>query len=248
MRGFGHIFLKESFDILTKQTFKDFEIVISDHSRNDLIENLCKEYSDKLAITYYRNKEQLGNYSFNINTAIKKSTGKLIKILLQDDILASNESLREISDSFNIDKDYWLVTPCIHSADRIHRFNPFYPRYNLGIQYGKNTIGSPSVLTIRNDHPLLFDEKLIWLNDCDYYKRWYSTFGPPVILKNIGVVIGVGDHQITNTIAKFKLRQKEFFYIVRKYKKDVLSYPDMLLAYIKLCVKPIMLEIRRRMR
>ena len=34
MRGFGAAFLKQCLDILKKQTFKDFDVVISDYSNN----------------------------------------------------------------------------------------------------------------------------------------------------------------------------------------------------------------------
>jgi hypothetical protein len=54
MKGYGHIFLEKSFDILTNQTFKDFNVIISDHSKNNLIEDLCTKYKNKLKINYYR--------------------------------------------------------------------------------------------------------------------------------------------------------------------------------------------------
>ena len=43
MGGYGNIFLKHSLDILAKQTFKDFDVVISGHSKADLIKNVCDE-------------------------------------------------------------------------------------------------------------------------------------------------------------------------------------------------------------
>ncbi len=44
MGGQGSEFLRQSFDILATQTFQDFDVVVSDHSKNDSIENLCKKY------------------------------------------------------------------------------------------------------------------------------------------------------------------------------------------------------------
>ena len=37
--------LKESFDSIKKQTFTDYEIVVSDNSSNDLVVKLCEKYS-----------------------------------------------------------------------------------------------------------------------------------------------------------------------------------------------------------
>jgi len=188
MRGQGSLFLKRSFDILTHQTYKNFDIIISDHSKNDLVKELCESYQNKLTINYYRNTENYGSTSANTNNAIKKATGKLIKILFQDDFLFSESSLEEIVQNFDLENDKWLVTACEHTKDGVSFIRPFYPRYNKFIQFGYNTISSPSVLTIRNESPLPFDENLIWLVDCDYYKRYYVKFGEPKILNIINVV------------------------------------------------------------
>ena len=53
--GRGCEFLEFQFQILMKQTFKDFEVVISDHSKNEEIKNLCERYSDKLKVVYIHN-------------------------------------------------------------------------------------------------------------------------------------------------------------------------------------------------
>jgi len=218
MKGLGHIFLKQSFDILTNQTLKDFDVVISDHSKNNLIENLCAEYKDKLKMHYYKNPQNIGNSSANINNAIKKASGKLIKILFQDDFLFHEKALEEIARNFNIEKDEWLVTACIHSKDGVNFFRPFFPKYNRLIHLGKNTISSPSVLTIRNESPLLFDENLIWLMDCDYYKKCYNKFGKPKILNEINVVNRIGEHQVSRSIVNIITKLKETIYLIKKYK------------------------------
>lgn len=224
MNEFGYIFLKHSLDILVKQTFKDFNVVISDHSKTDLIRDLCNEYKDMLDIHYFRNTENIGNSSANINNAIKKAGGKLIKILFQDDFLYGNNSLEDIAKNFDLEKDHWLVTACKQTKDGVTFFRPFYPKYNNKIYLGNNTISSPSVLTIKNNNPLLFDEKLIWLMDCDYYKRCYEAFGKPKIFNSIIVVNRIGDHQVSNTKATKLVRENEYDYILKKYsKKDNIS-------------------------
>lgn len=218
MKGLGHIFLRQSFDILANQTFKDFNVLISDHSENNLIENLCIEYKDKLKIYYYKNNQNIGSSSANINNAIKKATGKLIKILFQDDFLFNENSLCQIVKNFDLGKDEWLITACTCSKNGVSFFNPFYPKYTNRIHLGINTISSPSVLTIKNEDPLLFDEKLIWLMDCDYYKRCYYKFGNPKILNEINVVNRIGEHQVSNSSVNMLTKLKETFYLIRKYK------------------------------
>lgn len=217
MHGVGVQFLKHSFDVLVAQTFRDFEVVVSDHSRGNEIRDLCTKYQDKLDIKYYKNTEGIGSSSANINNAIKKARGKLIKILLQDDFLYTNNSLGEIAQQFDIEKDHWLITACEHTTDGINFYMPFYPKYHEKIHLGRNTISSPSVLTIKNDHPLLFDEKLLQRSDGDYYKRSYDRFGEPKILNTINVVNRTGPHQVSNTMITESLKDAEYRYILEKY-------------------------------
>lgn len=243
MGGLGHSFLRKSFEKLATQTFKDFDVVISDHSKNDDIKNLCEEYKDILSITYLRNTEGAGSSSKNTNNAIKHATGKLIKILFMDDFLFSDNSLEDIVKNFDLEKDHWLVTGCEHSNDGVTFYRPFYPRYNDRIYLGKNTISSPSVLSIKNDTPLLFDEKLVWLMDVEYYKRCYDTFGTPKILHSINVVNGTGEHQgvggykSRNKRATNKLKWEEYLYVLGKYNHGLSYHYYKLTGFIKSLIK-----------
>lgn len=221
MGGRGHVFLRYSFDILTRQTFKDFEVIVSDHSKDGAIEALCKEYQDRLDIHYYRTK--VVGSSYNTNNAIRKAGGKLIKILFEDDFLYSDTSLEEIVEAFDLEKDKWLVTACEHYDDaKGIFFKPFYPVYNHDIHLGENTISAPTVLTIKNEDPVFFDEKLMWFMDCDYYKRCYEKFGEPKILNKINAVNRIGKHQIINWAANKKVRSEEHIYLLEKYGEEKL--------------------------
>lgn len=193
MRGEATRVLKRSFDVLKKQTFKDFEVIISDNSEDDVIENLCKNHEyQSLNINYFKNPRK--GISKNTNEALKKATGKIIKILYMDDYLADENSLQDIVDNF---KGYWLATGCGHDTGDGKINNMHFPAYNKKIYLGKNTIGAPSIIAIKNEDPLLFDENLIWLLDCDYYKRLYDKYGEPDILNKVNVIIGLGKNQAT---------------------------------------------------
>ncbi|MBI3572803.1 MAG: glycosyltransferase [Candidatus Kerfeldbacteria bacterium] len=220
MNGRGRDFLQHSFDILIGQTCKDFEVVISDHSRNDEIRKLCTEYSDRLDIRYFHNSQNIGSSSANLNHAIRHACGELIKVLFQDDFLYSQQSLQIISDSFDLQKDNWLVTASQHTKDGVTFERPYFPKVTKNPHLGNNLIGSPSVLTIKNDFPLLFDERLIWFMDGEYYKRCLIRFGQPKIVRSITVVNRQGAHQVTHTAATEAIRQKELDYVTKKYPAD----------------------------
>lgn len=219
MHGFGVEFLTHSFNICFKQTFIDFEIVVSDHSKNDEIKKICEEWSEKLNIRYIKNTENIGSSSSNINNAIKNSNGSWIKLLWQDDFLYSTESLMDIYNEINESKNKnWLVTACDHSNDGVNFYRPFFPKWNNEIQYGNNTISSPSVLTIKNDDLIFFDDRLIWLMDVDYYKQMYDKWGLPIFLQKINVVNRTWGSQLSNTITNDR-KKSEYFLMIEKYKK-----------------------------
>lgn len=218
MHGEGVPLLTRSFDMLLKQTFKDFEIVITDNSENDFIKNICENEKYKsLNINYSKNVHK--GMAQNTNEAMKLAKGKLIKILFQDDYLVNENSLQEIAGNFN---GYWMVTGCEHDAGDGICKNPHFPVYKNKIARGQNTIGSPSVLTIKNENLIFFDERLTWVLDCDYYKRLYDLYGKPTILKKINVIIGKGKHQTTNHLTN-QVKKEEQRYITKKYRKGLLK-------------------------
>lgn len=146
----------------------------------------------------------------NTNEAMRQANGELLKILFMDDFFESKDSLKKIVDNF---KGNWLVTGCKNDQDLGHHM----PMYSDDIETGNNTIGSPSVLTMRNGLDMYFDEELSWLLDVDLYKRLYTKYGAPVILNDINVVLGVGDHQTTN-ILTLNHKLSEHNYLKKKYK------------------------------
>jgi glycosyltransferase involved in cell wall biosynthesis len=192
-------FLETCLDSLWNQKFQNFEIVVTDNSDDDTLKEICEYYG---GIKYFKNPNK--GMAQNTNEAIKRSTGELIKILYMDDHLRNEQALQSIVEAF---RDHWLIT----AADN----NP-HPRYTMDIETGNNKLGSPSALTIRNVDPLLFDENLTWLLDCDYYKRMYLKYGPPTVLNKVGVVIGVGPHQATYNITDER-KQWEVEYLKKKY-------------------------------
>jgi hypothetical protein len=214
--GKGSEYLEFQFHKFLTQTFKDFEIVISDHSQNEDIYNLCDKYSTLLNIKYIRNNTKIGNSSANLNNAIKYCSGDFIKIIFQDDFLYENSSLEHIINSLN-DQSTWLITACDHSIDCKNFIRPLYPNYHDKIYLGYNTISSPSVLCIKNNkETILFDENLIWLMDVDYYKQCFNKFGYPQILNIITVVNRISNTQLTNHISEY-IKKQELSIVIEKY-------------------------------
>ena len=141
MNGKGAEVLGVSLNKLIQQTFKDFEVVITDHSQDDNIKNLCNSWIDVLNIKYFRNPNKIGSPTANTNFGIEMSKGEIIKLLCQDDYLFDAQSLQIIAENFTKDVT-WLVTSYVHSKDRINYYNQHFPRIPSNILI-ENLIGTP---------------------------------------------------------------------------------------------------------
>lgn len=195
-------FLERCLDSIIEQTFENFEVVISDNSEDDTLFKVACKYG--MPISY--SKHSIKGASENTNAAIKRAKGEIIKVLHMDDYFAHKNALQRIVEAY---RGGWLVTGCKHTKDGKKFINSRYATYNDKIHTGKNTIGSPSVLAFENNNPLLFDPTLVWLFDCDLYKRLHTRYGKPTILNDFNVVIGLGEHQMTEMINNDVKKQEE---------------------------------------
>jgi glycosyltransferase involved in cell wall biosynthesis len=200
MGGDGTPLLKRSLDSIKNQTYKDIEVVISDHSVNDEIKKLCEEYSGEFNIIYLKNLKDRGNFSSNLNNSIRYASGEVIKLLMQDDYIMDNMLLKSTVQAFDDLSVNWCACGC-YSGWNDQDYHPMIPRYDdNSISRGINTIGSPSVISIRNNEVQFFDEELSWVVDLDYYKKMYSVFGDPCILNSYSIFIQRHSNQLTNTL------------------------------------------------
>ena len=201
--GRGVEFLKNNFEQIIKQTYKNFNVIISDHSKDGNIKSLCDNYSSQIEIKYFKNKNHLGNGPANTNNTIINADGDIIKIIFQDDFLYQDNALDLIIKEFE-DKDCnWLVSGCNHTHDDGKSFSNFMvPYWNDKIATGTNTISSPSVLSFRNDKPCLFDEELTMLMDCEMYYQLYIRYGLPKIITDCLITNRMHQHQISSLYNK----------------------------------------------
>jgi glycosyltransferase involved in cell wall biosynthesis len=224
MGGRGAEFLEYSLERIAEQTYPRVEAVVADHSRDDEVRRTCDAWRSRLNLRYVRNTHKRGSSSANANIAIKNSSGDLVKILCQDDYLYQPDSLdRTVS---AIGDGEWLVSSYLHTDDRQKLFRLQNPRLSADIAV-MNTIGTHSCLTIRNRaEPELFNEDLIWLMDCEYYRRLYDRLGEPAILLDPTVVHMLWEGQVTNTIATEERRRAEYEHVRHLYAKPIPGLPN----------------------
>jgi len=217
--GRGSEFLNHSLEILSNQTFKDFEVVISDHSIDDTIFEVVKKWESVLKIKYLRNEHGRGVISPNINNAMSNCSGKWIKILFQDDFMYDELSLEnQYKFILNNQNMKWFMTKFYHSNDGKTYYRLYNPVWNGRIWAGNNSMGCPSGLTLLNNDLIYFDEGLNWLMDCDYYYKLFLKHGEPKILDVITTVNRTWGERLSDTITN-DLINKEHNMMNERYER-----------------------------
>lgn len=214
MGGRGVEMLDQLLDSIRMQSFRDYEIVISDHSKGEDIRNHVLQWDD---IVYVRNELFRGSSSYNMNNAIRHATGKYIKPMFQDDLFDNTRSLEYMVKA--MDRAHWVAGRCRHCEDDPNfRFRMHTPHWD-GVQdlrQGINRIGSPScIMYERGD--VWFDNNLIWLMDCDFYISLYKKYGIPRLLEDDTCVVSrQWPGSVSNSIATDKIKATEASYMARK--------------------------------
>jgi glycosyltransferase involved in cell wall biosynthesis len=125
----GEKYIRNALDSIISQTFRDFELIISDNASTDLTPEICQEYIQKdPRIRYFRNKKNIGAPN-NYNKVFHLSTGEYFKWAAYDDVLAP-EFLEKCTTV--LDKDN-SIAGCHCRTGRIDQDGHFLGYYNKGL-------------------------------------------------------------------------------------------------------------------
>lgn len=218
MGGYGYKFLKELLVDLQKQTVQDFEIVISDQSPDYKTLEICSLFSSNLKIKYIKNFYNRGKAACNINLAMEHASGKIIKILYEDDFLLRKDTLEQIKNEFDKGAK-WVVNGFTHTEDKVNFYNTRIPFYRDKILLGENSLGNPSNISLLNSEKIYMDESILYVVDCEFYYRLKEKLGPPIILPEI--LTCARRHPVTavENPSFYSLKEPEVAYCLSKHKK-----------------------------
>jgi glycosyltransferase involved in cell wall biosynthesis len=205
MHGKGAEYLQCALHSIFLQTWKDVEVVVADNAQDGSITEVVDRWRHLLPIVHIRPGTRRSTDT--LNAGIRAATGDVVRILFQDDLLFGPDSLGQMMQAFHRGAR-WCVGRYMHLiAGRLVR--PLTSFASTAMAYGVNTIGPPSVLSFVNAHPpLLFNEDLVWLMDCEYYLRLLKRYGPPACIPSFNAIIRIGDHQLTHHISD-QVRSRE---------------------------------------
>ena len=188
---------------ISEQTFKDFEVIITDDSPDDSVIILLNELSLPFVCQYSKNTPPLGTPA-NWNRGMAIARGEWIKLMHDDDWFSGPDSMQRFADeakqagagfifsAFNNVKDQQPPKPVFCSSFRLKII-----RDNPVTLVAKNAIGPPSAVMHKKD-VYEYDTRMKWLVDMDFYMRFLSTHSFHYIPETL-VNIGISSSQVTQT-------------------------------------------------
>ena len=198
-------FLKRLLDSICAQTYQKFEVVLTDDSPGTEVQELVEGHPLKPKMRYFRNALSLGTPE-NWNESIRKASSDWIKIMHDDDWFSGPESLKAFADVASSGQNRFYFSGYINhypdgmtkrlaiSPGRLHAINKC-PEELMAA----NRIGPPSVVIFKKDPSIVFDSRMQWLVDIDFYTDFLIKHPPAVYIPKYLVCIGISDSQVTRS-------------------------------------------------
>ena len=232
----GPQWMRELLDSLEEQTCQDFEVVVSDQSKNDNIMEVCQEYDFDFTYIKYEGDVPCEN----INIALDNCEGRIIKIMFSDDIFMRNDALERIKKEYDTNDCKWAFSGFANWDPGADYFDEKLPEWKDKTLEGNNHLSSPTVVSFLNDCKQEFDVNLKLLLDVDFYHRMRWKNGKPNIIPEILVANRDHDDRISsNATSKYDcvvehpdgplmMNSSELRYVHQKYPGFIANqkYPD----------------------
>jgi glycosyltransferase involved in cell wall biosynthesis len=196
--------LQHLLDSIAIQTFKDFEVVITDDSRDDEVRLLVEKYVRVFQVTFKKNLPALGTPE-NWNEAIRHAKGNWIKLMHDDDWFYDELSLQKFVDAIRANpKDCFFFSAYTNVYEGTNRLqNMFLKRFwkrhlleDPNILIADNVIGPPSVTLHKNDGSVWYDRRMKYIVDIDFYIRYLHS-EKPAYIPELLVKVGINKDQVT---------------------------------------------------
>ncbi len=216
-------FLQRLLDSIAIQSFRDFEVIVTDDSSDNSVALLLQKYEGGFKIKYQKNAVAVGSPE-NWNAAMRLATGKWIKIMHDDDWFAHESSLQKFVDATknNPNTDFFFAAYCnFYSSSKEQKKVLLNSIHQSLLKkpvtlFSTNFIGPPSVVLHRNDGKYWYDKNLKWVVDIDFYML-YLAHTKPVYIPDVLINVGIHEEQVTQS--SFRIRAVEIpenFYLLKK--------------------------------
>jgi glycosyltransferase involved in cell wall biosynthesis len=170
--------LERLLDSIEIQSFRDFEVVISDDSPGPEVLDLIRNHTLNQKVRYFKNQETLGSPE-NWNEGIRHAKAGWIKIMHDDDWFAGPGSLQAFADAVRENKSFFYFSAYTNVFPEERAKKVQISDFQLNTLkklpeslMAANRIGPPSVVIFKKEDSLYFDRRMQWLVDIDFYIRY----------------------------------------------------------------------------
>ncbi len=202
-------FLKRLLDSIERQTYRQFEVVVTDDSPDNEVSDLCQSHPLSATIRYFKNQKQLGTPE-NWNESIRRAGGGWIKLMHDDDWFLDPKALKVFAAAvvqypatnfFFSEYTNVFLDGGSNPGTRVHITREWQKRLERDPRtlLSSNRIGPPSVVLHKNVPGILYDSTLKWLVDIDFYIRFLQYSKLKLIAENL-VAVGLGEEQVTKQV------------------------------------------------
>lgn len=196
-------YLKRLLDSIAIQTFTDFEVIVTDDSKDDSVSKLMAAYNSRFPIVYLKNSSQLGTPE-NWNESIRKAGGEWIKLMHDDDWFAGPDSLARFAASIQPEKNFiFSAYENVYEGrenNEVVRASAFSRKMlatNPVALLSKNLVGPPSV-TLYRKTALEYDKRMKWRVDIDFYIHYLQS-SQFLYIDSPLVKVGISQEQVTQS-------------------------------------------------
>jgi glycosyltransferase involved in cell wall biosynthesis len=199
--------IKRLLDSVCAQTWKNFEVIITDDTPDDSIKSIAKDYQSLCQLRYVKNEQALGTPE-NWNQAIRLAKGKWIKLMHQDDWFADEKAL-EIFYQYTLlhpKVNFFFASFANHDASKniVDEVNcTFLQCLFLRVSplhlFKKVYVGNPSCTLIQNDGKQCYDKRLKFVVDFEYYIRCFKNGYRWYYISDRLINVGFHPNQVTKS-------------------------------------------------
>jgi glycosyltransferase involved in cell wall biosynthesis len=243
------IYLKKTIDSVYQQKDVNFELIISDDSTTNEVYELVQQYESFFPrITYIKNNPSLGSPR-NWNYALSLAKGEYIKILHHDEYFISQYALKITLDciSSDLNRIVFSASKSINKGIERNFLSDFHDVKAVNFEPERlilaNIVGAPSAILFHASKKEMFDTKLVWLVDIDFYINILKNKSYLFYVDEILYTSVIDDHNLTNQcLSDTELLIKEYTYLFRKhilklsYLKQIFYFYN-IYKYLKLSIK-----------
>lgn len=225
-------YLKRLLDSIAGQTFKDYEVIVTDDSPDNSVKDFIDSYTAVMPLYYCKNRPAAGTPE-NWNVGIRQARGTWIKLMHDDDWFAESTALQTFFQATQMHPHcafffaaFQNITEGTGAKEivRCNAFDRFFLRMSPLHLFKRVYVGNPSCTFIRRDIGLLYDKEFKFVVDFEYYIRCFRKLKHWHYIDNVLLNIGFNEEQVTKytflnpavqLLENYKMLEKFGFRILR---------------------------------